>query len=162
MPQFDTQQQNKRQNIHAEFRQGGEYSKRCPLPPPKNQTEERDKFFGHRVGHHLPGGFGRFGVSNRYPCPSAQNTVFLGGNLSSRIPPSLFTSSLLGAIFPRKASRGAASARHKETTTFTSHLSLTSKSSKILCGGMLQRNPMNTGTDSMNSTECGFSATGVS
>ena len=132
-----------------------------PLPPPKNITEERDKFFGHRVGLHLAVS-AVLGVSNRYPCPSAQNTVFWGGTLSSRIPPSLFTSSLLGAIFPRKASRGAASARHKETTTFTSHLSLTSKSSKILCGGMLQRNPMNTGTDSMNSTECGFSASGLS
>ena len=29
------------------------YKQTVPLPPPKNQTEERDKFFGHRVGHCL-------------------------------------------------------------------------------------------------------------
>ena len=145
--------------IHNSGKEGNKQT--VPLPPPKNQTEERVKFFGHRVGLYLAV-LAVLGSRIDTPALPPKIQFFGGRNLSSRIPPSLFTSSLLGAIFPRKASRGAASARHKETTTFTSHLSLTSKSSKILCGGMLQRNQMNTGTDSMNSTECDFSATGVS
>ena len=132
-----------------------------PLPPPKNQTEERDKFFGHRVGLHLAV---LAVLGSRIDTPALPPKIqFFWEEICP--PEFLLPSSrrLFWAPFFRARPHAAsASARHKETTTFTSHLSLTSKSSKILCGGMLQRNPMNTGTDSMNSTECGFSATGVS
>ena len=117
-------------------------SKRCLLPPPKNQTEERDKFFGHRVWH-------RLAVSavlgSRIDTPAAlpPKIQFFWGEIC---PPEFLLPSSRRRLFwapffrARPHARGAvpASARHKRTTTFTSHLSLTSKSSKILCGGMLQ------------------------